>query len=202
MQNNPPRKLSQVLENAINALEGDKISFKLLIEHLGTRAYGILLVLLTLPNAIPISGVLGISALTGLLMLIFSAQMAFAVEKPWLPKFIAEKEIRKELLLKALRVVTPYLEKIEPYIKPRLVILSTPVALKMMGWIIVLFCLVILLPIPFSNFGPALAIFLIGLGMLEKDGIFALLGVLIGVAYCTVLFWVIVELVQKLLSVL
>lgn len=200
MQNNTPRKLSQVLEEAINSLEGDKISFKLLIEQLGSRAYGILLVLLTLPNAIPISGVLGISTLTGLLMLIFSVQMAFAIEKPWLPKFIAEKGISKELLLKALKVVSPYLKKIEPFIKPRMTMLNTPTALRVIGWIIVAFCIAILIPIPFSNFGPALAIFLIGLGMLEKDGVFALIGVILGLIYCSALFWFLFEIISKIFA--
>ncbi len=201
MQNNPPRKLSTVLEDAINVFDGDKISFKLLIEHLGTRAYGILLILLTLPNAIPVSGVLGISTLTGLLMLFFSVQIALAIEKPWLPKFILEKEIRKELLLKALHIVTPYLKKIEPHIKPRLVLLNTPVALRLMGWLTLGFCIVILIPIPFSNFGPAMAIFLIGLGMLEKDGVFSILRAILGIIYCTLLFWVMFEVILKVILI-
>ncbi|MDB2414183.1 exopolysaccharide biosynthesis protein [Rickettsiales bacterium] len=202
MQNNPPRRLSKVLDDAINALEGDKVSFSALIEQLGTRTYGILLVLLTLPNAIPVSGVLGISALTGLLMIIFSFQMALGIDKPKLPKFIAKKEIKKATLLKALGVVSPYLEKIEPYIKPRLVILSSSTALKLMGWVIVVFCLVILIPFPFTNFVPALAIFLIGLGMLEKDGALAIIGVVVGIVFCTVLFMAMSEITQRLLNIL
>lgn len=198
MPNNAPRALSQVLEDAIHSLDGDTITFKHLIENIGTRAYGILLLILTLPNAIPVAGVVGISALTGMLMLIFSAQMAFAVEKPWLPKFLAEKEIGKAMLLRALRAVAPYLAKIEPFIKPRMLAMSSPIGLRVTGWFIAGFCLVLLLPIPLSNFGPAVAIFLIGLGMLEKDGVFMTIGLVLGVVYCTILIWFLSELIKGL----
>lgn len=193
-----PRALSKVLEDAIHSLDGDTITFKHLIENIGTRTYGILLLILTLPNTIPVAGVVGISALTGTLMLIFSAQMAFSVEKPWLPKFLAEKQIGKAMLLRALRAVAPYLAKIEPFIKPRMLAMSSPIGLCVTGWFIAGFCLVLLLPIPLSNLGPAVAVFLIGLGMLEKDGVLMSIGLVVGVVYCTILIWFLSELIKGL----
>ena len=41
---------------------------------------------------------------------------------------------------------------------------------------------VLLLPFPLTNSLPALAIFLIGLGMLEEDGLAGLAGVLVAIA--------------------
>lgn len=201
MPDNPTFELSRLLEETIHRTEGNKISMNLLIGQLGTRAYGILLILLALPNAIPVAGMLGISLLTGFLMLIFSAQIACAMEKPWLPRFVAKKEIPKEILLKSVTIAKPYLQKIEPFIRPRILALSTPAALQITGVIIGGFCLIMLLPLPFGNFGPALAIFLIGLGMLEKDGLCIAVGTLVGILYCAVLFWFTLGIMRGILSV-
>ncbi len=194
-------KLSQILDDSITSIEGDYVSFKSLIDSLGLRSYGVLFLLLILPNAIPIAGFIGISAITALFILIFSIQMAVEMKTPWLPKFIAKKELNKKILLKSLQIVKPFLIKIEPYIKPRWLIISHPLSLQFIGWVIAVLCLVMLLPIPFSIIGPALAIFLISIGILEKDGIMIVIGLLFGIIYSYLLFWLMAEAIIKVFSI-
>ena len=157
--------------------------------------------MLILPNAIPIAGIVGISAITALFILIFSVQMAVEMKKPWLPKFIAKKELHKKSLLKSLKIVKPFLIKIEPYIKPRWLIVSHPVSLQCIGWVIAVLCVVMLIPIPFSIIGPALAIFLISIGILEKDGLVIVIGTCIGIIYSYLLFWLMAEAILKLFAI-
>jgi len=194
-------KLSQVLDDAIHSIDGDYVSFKSLIDSLGLRSYGILFLLLILPHAIPIAGIIGISAISALFILIFSTQMAVEMNHPWLPKFIAKKELKKTILLRSLKIVKPFLIKIEPYIKPRWLIISHPLVLQFVGWVIAALCLVMLLPIPFSIVGPALAIFLISIGILEKDGLVIVLGICLGVIYSYLLFWLMAEAIIKVFNI-
>ena len=184
MQPSSSRRFSQALAETIQNMPGEQIAFGSLAKGLGYRTYGLLLVLLSLPNAIPISGFIGLSTLTAFLMLILAVQLSVLIESPWMPKFIAKRHIAKASLLKALNVVTPYIQKIEPLIKPRWAFLDEPWALHFIGVLTAVFCLVMVLPIPFSNFGPALAMFLIGLGMLERDGVFVTAGLIFGSIYC------------------
>ena len=107
MSNDNPRKLSTVLQDALDDLS-DNPSLQKISDQLGTRAYGAFIVLLTLPNFIP-----GVSILSGTLLLLFSLQMALGIEKPWLPKFIGNVCISKATLEKGLKLALPKLVKIE-----------------------------------------------------------------------------------------
>ena len=186
MQNSPPRKLSQVLQDALDELKGDSVTLQQISDQLGTRAYGAFIVLMSLPNFIP-----GISVLSGMILLIFSFQMFLGIEKPWLPRFISQFSLKRSTLQKAMNKVLPSLEKFERYIRPRLVFMSAPIAIRCMGAAIVFLSLIILFPIPFSNLIPALALLFLAFGMMQKDGLAVLMSALIGIIYCTIFLWLI-----------
>lgn len=196
MSNENPRKLSTVLQDALDELKGEKATLQEITDQLGVRAYGAFIVLLTLPNFIP-----GISLLSGALLLVFSVQMAMGIEHPWLPKFIGKVSIQKLTLEKGLNLILPKLVKIEHYFKPRLILLSTQAAIRMIGIVIAFLSFVILLPIPFSNLLPSIALLFIAFGMLQKDGLTTLISALLGILYCVGFLWLAWAIMLRLIEI-
>lgn len=185
MSSTNPRTLSQVLNDALDQIEGDKTSIGKISDNLGTRAFGALIVLMTLLSIVP-----GVSLISGAFLFIFSIQMSLGIEKPWLPKFIVKISVETKQLDKAFHYILPRLLIIEKYIRPRLLILSSTVATRLFGLFITFFAFVIMLPIPFGNFFPSLALLFLAFGMLQKDGVTALISVILGSLYCSAFLWI------------
>jgi hypothetical protein len=60
--------------------------------------------------------------------------------------------------------------------------MSTPAAERVIGLICVILSILSALPIPFGHMVPALALVVIGLGLIEHDGVAILLGAALGLA--------------------
>jgi hypothetical protein len=77
--------------------------------------------------------------------------------------------------------LVPFLERIERTIRPRLLPLTGPQAERVIGIVGFSLAIIIFLPIPFGNMLPGLALAILGLGLLERDGLAVLLGLLAAV---------------------
>ncbi|WP_321390843.1 exopolysaccharide biosynthesis protein [Emcibacter sp.] len=191
----PPRPLSVVLTELMDGLQGEMVSLQQVSDQMGTRAYGAFMVLLTLPNFIP-----GLSLVSGALMAIFSMQMVLGIEHPWLPAFIGRFTIPKANLVKAMAVILPRLQLFEHRIRPRWIIMNTQVAIRIMGLVVVFLSLIVILPIPLSNFIPSVALLFMAFGMMQKDGLVVLISALIGVLYSVLYLWLVWDLVARFLA--
>ena len=65
-------------------------------------------------------------------------------------------------------------------LKPRLPVFSGLVADRIIGAICIVFAVLTSQPIPFSHNLPALGLTLIGLGIIESDGLAILIGLIVG----------------------
>jgi hypothetical protein len=70
--------------------------------------------------------------------------------------------------------------KIEKFLKPRCLFMTSPIAEKITGLFLFLFSSFIMLPIPLSNYIPGIGILITSFGMLSKDGLFIIFGIFIG----------------------
>jgi hypothetical protein len=93
----------------------------------------------------------------------------------------------------------PYLEGAERLLRPRLTVLLSWTGERLIGLAILILALVLFLPIPFANWLPACAIAIIGLAIVEKDGLAVLVGLAVGVASLTVAAAVVIGLVKAFL---
>ena len=102
--------------------------------------------------------------------------------RPWLP----ERARRKELSEKALKLVRTKgrstLEFVERFSRPRSPWLLSPLVLKVVAVVLALVGVVLVLPIPFMNSLPGVALILVGVGLSERDGLFVLAGTSLSVA--------------------
>ena len=72
-------------------------------------------------------------------------------------------------------------QRFERLVKPRLKLFCTRPFLRVMGIVGTLCAVVLSLPIPLMNFPPTLAVFLMALGVLTRDGAMVLAGILLAV---------------------
>lgn len=163
----PPERMSQALQRLIDGEAGARVAIGDLFHKIGERAHYALLILFALPNTLP--GIPGTSAVLGVPLLYLSLQLALGRD-PWLPGFIARRSVGRETLAGILARGKPWLEKGERYLHPRLQPLTTAGVERAVGALSVVLALSIMLPIPFGNMMPALAIIFFALGLMERDG--------------------------------
>jgi hypothetical protein len=175
-QNSSQSHLSTDLE-ALHARVKDKaLTLAELKQALKGRGSAMLLILLALPFcfvAIP-----GLSMPFGIAICLIGACQAIGRE-PWLPRFIMHRRLSTARSAQLLTGAIKAARQLEKYVRPRLAFLHAgPGMLRLIGLGIVIASLGLMLPlpIPFSNSIPAWAVVFLAIGMMEKDGLFVLLG--------------------------
>ncbi len=171
-----------------NTEGGGDIRVREILELLGERAFGLAILVFTLPNSLPIPSPPGFSAVTGIPILLLAAQMVLGRLTPWLPRRIGDYSFSREKFATLLKKALPYIRRIERLLHPRLAFMHGALAERMVGLVIVFLALVLSLPIPFGNFVPGLSMSLIAIGMLERDGALMLAGILLGVGGVALIF--------------
>ncbi|GAX38354.1 exopolysaccharide biosynthesis protein [Nodularia sp. NIES-3585] len=143
------------------------------------RVFGFLLVILSLPSALPVPAP-GYSTPFGVLIFLLAIQLIFGAKIPWLPQKMLNHPIKLETVQKFLQAGNPWLQKIEAIARPRLTYICTTLPGKVtIGSAIALMAISMMIPIPGTNTIPAIGIFVTSFGLLEDDGAISLGGLVI-----------------------
>ncbi len=151
----------------------DRIAVSDLLAALGDRALAALLFVFAVPNVLPVPP--GTSAILGAPLVFLAAQLAFG-RRPWLPAVIARRTMTRADFAAVVRRIVPWLERAERLLRPRATGLTQPPMEYLVGLVCLLLAVVLVLPVPLGNMLPALAISLLALGILERDGLWVLTG--------------------------
>lgn len=172
-----PRTHKNTLSAMLLALAEDgrreRVSVGDLLAALGDRALAALLFVFAFPNVLPVPP--GTSSLLGAPLVFLAAQMALDM-KPWLPGVIAQRSMAQADYATLVRRIVPWLARAERLLRPRATAMASGAMESVVGAVCLLLSLVLVLPIPLGNMLPALAICLLALGILERDGLWVLLG--------------------------
>lgn len=184
----PRERLSETLTKIASDMSRERLSLSDLLILLQGRAIAALLLLFAFPNALPSPP--GMSGILGLPLVYLSFQMMLG-RKPWLPAFIANRSMSIEDFAGLMRRCTPFLEKAERLLVPRLAQLTTPEAVQVIGAVCLGLSIILILPIPLGNMLPAFAICVLALGILERDGVWVIAGCVFAVLSVLVVWGVI-----------
>ena len=179
--------------------EGD-ISINETLELLGERAFGLAILVFSLPNSLPLPSIPGFSAITGAPIILLALQMMLGMQTLRLPRRIGEYRFSREKFCIFLSKALPYIHKVERMLHPRLGFMQSPLAERLTGLAFVILGFILALPIPFGNFLPAISISLIALGLLERDGVMMIAGMIAGCAAGMIIFTAVESLVSAALS--
>lgn len=171
------QKISDLLRTLPQSFKGSTITVEDLKEALSGRTYGVLLLVLALPNLLPIPAP-GLSAALGLPLFLVTLQWMVGRESPWFPRFVARRKMKTAQLKRIFTRAIPYVSKLEWLLKPRLQFFTKPPASYAIAFICVGLSILIMLPIPFGNALPALAICFFALALIQHDGLFVIFGLI------------------------
>lgn len=175
-----------------------RISLGDIMDALGDRAFGALLLILSIPNVLPVPG---LSTATGVPMILLGAQMAAGRHSPWLPRRMLAASFDRKAFLGVIRRARPWAERVERHLRPRLPAMAGPTAERLLGLAVVVLAGILSLPIVFGNQPPALAIALIALGLMESDGVFVSAGLVAGLLAIAIVAAVLLGLGQAAIAV-
>ena len=170
-----PRRLSEVLADIAADPARETIAFADIRDAMGDRAFGALLFVFAVPNALPVNAP-GVSTVLGAPLLFLALQMVVGLRVPWLPRAVMARSVKRESFARAMDHAVPWIRRAERLLRPRLQLLATRGFDRVVGLVIAVLALVLMLPIPFGNMPPAVAICILALALLEEDGLAALAG--------------------------
>ncbi len=181
--NAPPhdKTIAAILRQLTDPAKDERLTLDEAIETLGDRAYGLAMLMLALPMAVPISSIPGISTVFGIPLILIAAQLMLGRPRPWLPRWLGSKSFARADLARILDKALPWLERGERLIHPRLTFLVSAAAERGIGAICSLMAFVMALPIVLGNQPPAIAISLFALALIGGDGLFVILGIIIAI---------------------
>lgn len=141
------------------------------------------------------------SGVLGLPLLYLSFQMMLG-RVPWLPQFIGRRSIRRDRFALLVDTAAPWLARAERLLRPRWSWSVNHGAERVIGAFCLILAAVLALPIPLGNMLPALAISVIALGVLERDGLWVMIGTVIGLASLFIVAGVVYALIRSTIFLL
>jgi hypothetical protein len=181
---NKPKIGLQIAKKFKSTQNKDQISIGEFVDSMGETGFGLLILIfafgIIIPTPPPFPSIISIP------LVIFGYQMLIGNKAPVLPKTIAKYSVNRNVLAALVKKSASIIYRIEKILKPRLPIMFNDFFEKLTGAFILLFSSFILLPIPLSNYIPGIGILIIAFGILTKDGLAVIVGMLVG--YSGVLF--------------
>jgi hypothetical protein len=168
----PLRRLSEELHQLAGRFAERKVTLREVMDVLGVRASGLLIIILALPFCAPVS-IPGLSVPFGLVILLIAARFALGLP-PWLPERLLATQLPPRFFRAVLEGASKFIGWIELRLKPRWPWWTgSPVRLRLHAAMVGFCGFLLLLPLvglPFTNTLPALVIVIGMLGMMERDG--------------------------------
>lgn len=168
MTHTPERRTTELIVDAMAAHPGDFVHLDDLLQPLRSRAFGFLLLLLAIPNFIPVP--IGIGGVMGVLVVALGLQMLCGMEHPWVPRRLRRRSIRRQTVQRFLQRSGPLLRRLERICRPRMEPLTRRPASILTGLLLVLTGVLLALPIPFTNYLFGALLLAYAVALIERDG--------------------------------
>lgn len=171
-----PHTLSQDILAVFQNL-GEEATLGDLVNSVEHKGFGFLFVILNIVPVMPASS--GIATPFGIMTILLAAQIWIGRDQPWFPPKMLARKVGNGMR-KFLTKVAGTLQKLERRLKPRMGFMYRPAIFRFGMAPLLLACgISVAIPLPGTNSIAGLAILMIGLGMLEEDGLFGLAGMAI-----------------------
>lgn len=176
--------LEEVLRRMASAGDGDAICIEHLLDSIGQRSIGSLMLIPSLILISPLSGVPGLSSFLGITIALVAVQLVIGRDFIWLPRRVRSRCIERHRMEKVVTFLHPVARVVDRLVGPRLTILTRPP----FSQIIAAVCMVggLIMPplemVPFSSSVIATAIALFSLSLVAHDGVLAIVALVITLA--------------------
>lgn len=181
----PVKPLSEVLEQLLRE-DQPPLTIGEITDRVARRGFGLFMIVLALPTLIPVLPP-GSAAFIGLLYALLALQMLIGLDRPWLPKRMRGYRLTDRAATSLRTRGVPFLRRIERFSRPRAMVLDERIVLRLAAVVLLVLGVILFSPIPFLNTLPALSAMFLGVGLLNRDGVFLLIGVLLAVLVAAII---------------
>lgn len=190
MNENDPTDLEGVLDRIVEAADRDQVSVEMVLDAVGRRSFGPILLLAGLVTLAPIIGdIPGVPTIMGVLVLLTGGQLLVGRRSFWLPRALLTRSLAGDKVHRAVSWLRRPAHWIDSIIRPRLPMFVRGAAIH----VIAVICIAIALAmppmelVPFSANGAGFALAVFGLALIGRDGLLALVASAVTVGT----FWVV-----------
>jgi len=152
-------------------------------DRLDERAYGLLILLLSIPCLVP--GLYGVPQVVGLIVILLAGQILVGREEPWLPRWFLNLRCKGAWLKAMADFAESKLGWIDRLSRPRLRRFADGPGEKLAAVFMILATLTIVMPL--TNTIPSVALALLSVGLIQRDGLFVLAGCAVTTVWLTIL---------------
>jgi hypothetical protein len=156
-----------------------------LTDQLEERAFGMSLLVLALPCCLPFVYLL--PQIVALPMLLLTGQMALGRHALWLPDAARAKSFPVSSMRDVIARAQRWIGFLERFAHARLTGLVSGTGSRIIGALLMIPCASILLPLPLTNTVPGIGVTIAAIGLIERDGILTVLGLVIGLIWVAIL---------------
>lgn len=184
-ENLAKESLGEKLETIIEQMSPAEVTLIEILDIIGNDSLMLITIFLSLVFLVPVS-IPGVSTVFGSAILLIGFSLLLS-RKLWLPKRISARRISTDKLVVVLNRALLWFRRLERISHPhRLQWLTTGGKISLFNKLsFILAAVLLMMPfgfIPFSNTIPAIALILLSVGLMQKDGGFILLGYLANLA--------------------
>jgi len=180
-----PRAFSDVVET-LGVRTGQKLCLGEIVEAFGDRAFGPVMFFFALLNMLPWPP--GGTTLTGAPLLLLSMELTLGRDSLWIPRWLERVSVDRATFRKLSGRFRKPLHLTEKLARPRLFFMTGGLGQGLIGLACVFLSVVLVLPVWGGNLLPAVAIAFFSLGVMQRDGLAALIGWILTGATVAVLF--------------
>ncbi len=151
-----------------------------LLSALGEASFGWAIVVFSLLTLLPLPP--GATLLTAVPLLVTTGQMMLGYPHVKLPRRLSELRIEQDKLRRTVLRLRPVTRRLERVLTPRYSALFARRNERPMGLLLFVVAFALFLPVPLSGWFPAISLFVVGVGLVERDGLVSMLGLGLGAA--------------------
>jgi len=165
----PPERTSTLLERIAREDGHPDISLGELLDRFDGRAFGVLVVIATLPAFLPTP--IGAGAIAGPLVVLLGLQMAWGLQHPWLPQWLRRRSFARVRLARFLDRLGDGMARVERLCRPRAPLVLNGAGWRLTGGLMALHGLALSLPVPLTNYPFGFVLVMLAIALVERDGV-------------------------------
>lgn len=184
--------LNSLVDRIIDTTDAEKVSVDRLVDAVGHASFTPLLLIPAVAVATPLSGIPLFSSMMGVLIFLVAVQMLFRRDHLWFPQWLLRRNADSGRVRAAFERVRPVMKWLDSHTHERLSVL----VYRPLVFVPQILCVLTGLFMPFLEFVPfssslaGIAVAVLALGMLARDGLYIVFGFIpyVGLAWLVLRF--------------
>lgn len=179
-----PKKSFTALVASLATMSGPEgLTLREIRDELDERGFGLMILILAIPCLVP--ALYGVPQIVGIPILLLAGQMLAGRIEPWLPEAVLKRRVSKAWLERMADFATRRMGWFERLSRPRLTLFTVGWAERIVALFMILATVTIVLPM--TNTVPSVALTLLAVGLIQRDGLFVLAGAAVATGWATAL---------------